>query len=61
MCACWIFQAIIWISIIILIIGVKINSGKMKLGGGIALLVSYLIYIILEFNLPTCQSIPWKY
>ena len=27
----------------------------MTLGGGTALGVSYLIYIILEFNLPTCQ------
>ncbi len=49
---CWIFQTMIWISIIILIIGAIINSGKMKLGGGIALGVSYLIYIILEFCLP---------
>ena len=54
-CVAFFFQAIIWISIILLIIGVIINSDNMTLGGGIALGVSYLIYIILEFCSPICK------
>ena len=51
----WIFQTLVWISIIILIIGIIINNKQIMLGGGISFCVSYLIYLILEFCSPTCQ------
>ena len=51
----WVFQTIVWLSIIGIIIGRIFNKKIIIIIGCIIFGITYLIYIIMEFCSPTCK------